>query len=89
LKKRRTEFAFELEQILIVKRRRGTVSGPCSDCAGDVVMLSPDEAASITTVTTRALYRLVEAGMIHFTETQTGLIRVCLPSLLRAIGATS
>jgi len=89
LKKRRTEFAFELEQILIVKRRRGTVSGACSDCAGDVVMLSPDEAASITTVTTRALYRLVEAGMIHFTETQTGLIRVCLPSLLRAIGATS
>ena len=48
-------------------------------------MLTPDEAASITSTTTRALYRLVDAGIIHFTETQSGLIRVCPPSLLQAI----
>ncbi len=52
-------------------------------------MLTPDEAASITSTTTRALYRLVDAGIIHFTETQAGLIRVCLPSLLQAIGAAN
>jgi hypothetical protein len=86
LKERRTEIAFELDQIMIVKRRKGAVSEWCLNCEEDVVMLTPDEAASITSTTTRALYRLVDAEIIHFTETE-GLIRLCLPSLLRAIRA--
>jgi hypothetical protein len=89
LKKRRTEIAFELEQIMVVKRRSGAISEFCSGCELEVVMLTPDEAGSITSTTTRALYRLVDAGIIHFTETQAGLIRVCLPSLLQAIVAAS
>jgi hypothetical protein len=72
---------------MVVKRRSGSVSGWCPGCELEVVMLTPDEAASITSTATRALYRLVDDGMIHFTETQAGLIRVCLPSLLQAIGA--
>jgi hypothetical protein len=85
LKKRRTEIAFELEQTMIVKRRSGSASGWCNDCALEVVMLTPDEAASITSTTTRALYRLVDAGTIHFTETEGGLIRLCFPSVLQAM----
>ena len=86
LKKRRTEIAFELEQTMIVKRRSGSASSWCNDCASEVVMLTPDEAASITSTTTRALYRLLDAGTIHFMETESGLIRR-LPSLLRYRGA--
>lgn len=70
---------------MVVKRRIGSVSGWCSDCKVEVMMLTPDEAASITLATTRAVYRMVDAGIIHFTETQSGLIRLCLPSLLKAI----
>jgi hypothetical protein len=88
-RKRRTEIAFELEQILVVRRRCGSVSGWCSGCAGDVVMLTPDEAASTTAATTRGLYRMVDAGVIHFTETESGLIRLWLPSLLQALSAAS
>jgi hypothetical protein len=87
LKKRRTEIAFELEQTMVVKRRSGSVSGWCSCCELEVVLLTPDEAASITSASTRALYRLVDAGMVHFTETQAGLIRLCFPSLLQAMRA--
>ena|SRR6266568_215296 len=87
--KRRTEIAFELDQIMVVKRRCGSVSEWCAGCELEVVMITPDEAASITLVTTRALYRLVDSGVIHFTETPSGLIRLCLPSLLQAIGATN
>jgi hypothetical protein len=72
---------------MVVKRRSGSVSEWCQGCEVEVAMLTPDEAASITATTTRALYRLVDAGMIHFTETQAGLIRVCFPSLLEVIGA--
>ena len=86
LRKRRTEIAFELEQTIIVKRRSGSASGWCNDCELEVVMITPDEAASITSMTTRALYRSVDAGIIHFTEMEGGLIRLRLPSLLQAIG---
>lgn len=74
---------------MVVNRRSGSVSGWCSGCEVDVVMLTPDEAASITSATTRWLYRMVDAGTVHFTETQGGLIRVCLPSLLQAISAAN
>jgi hypothetical protein len=87
--KRRTEIAFELEQVLVVQRRCGSAAGWCAGCAGEVVMLTPDEAASITSATTRGLYRMVDAGMIHFTETESGLIRLCLPSLLQALSAAN
>ena len=85
LKKRRTDVTFELEQIMVIRRRSGSVSGWCVCCEVEVVMLTPDEAATVTTATTRTLYRLVDAGMVHFTETHSGLILLCLPSLLRAI----
>ena len=86
-KRRRTEIALELEQIMIVKRRRGSVSEWCSGCELEVVMLTPDEAASITSATTRALYRMIDAGRIHYTETQSGLIRLCFASLLQVFDA--
>jgi hypothetical protein len=89
LKKRRTEVAFELDQIMVVKRRSGSVLGWCNDCELQVVMITPDEAASITSATTRALYRLVDTGMIHFTETQAGLIRLCLPSLISTTSSSN
>lgn len=82
MKRRRTAVTIELDQIMCVRRRSGAVSGWCSGCEAEVVMLTPDEAASVTTARTRALYRLIDAGEIHFLETQTGLIRLCLPSLL-------
>src|SRR6266542_5901527 len=87
-RKRQAEVTVELDQIMVVKRRCGSVSGWCSDCGLEVLMLTPDEAASVTPASTRALYRLIDAGEIHFVETQTGLIRLCLPSLLDALAAT-
>ena len=84
-RKKRTEITVELEQMMIVKRREGAVCDWCPDCQRDVVMLTPDEAASLTPASTRALYRLIDVGRIHFIETQAGLIRLCFPSLLQAL----
>jgi len=78
----RTVIEVELEQSLSVRRRRAAVNGWCPVCAAEVAMLTPDEAASLISITTRALYRLIEADSLHFVETSLGLIRLCLPSLL-------
>jgi len=44
------------------------------------------EAAVLSGVSVRTVYRRVEAGKVHFLETPLGALRVCLHSLL---GGTS
>jgi hypothetical protein len=44
-------------------------------------MLSPDLAAAISALRTRAIYRLVETGEIHYQE-EDGTLTVCLKSLM-------
>jgi len=46
-------------------------------------MCTPEEAAVLTHVSTRTIYRRVEAGRVHFTETAEGLLLVCLNSITR------
>jgi hypothetical protein len=84
-KRSRAEVTVELDQYVTIQRRRGAVFDWCTECKEEVVMVTPDEAASLTSASTRSLYRLVDGGKIHFSEAPTGLIRLCLPSLLAAI----
>ena len=47
-------------------------------------MLPPEQAARLAGADTRALYRQIEAGRLHFAELADGGILICLPSLLTA-----
>jgi excisionase family DNA binding protein len=44
-------------------------------------MLTADEAATIAKVSSRTIYRRVEAGEMHYTETAEGRLLVCANSL--------
>jgi hypothetical protein len=44
-------------------------------------MVTPDEAAQLCHVSTRTIYRRIETGRFHFTETQKGFSLICLQSL--------
>jgi hypothetical protein len=56
----------------------------CPECGEGSLMLSPDSAAKISALEVRAICRLVEAGAIHFTEGDAGLL-VCLTSVMNVI----
>ncbi len=56
----------------------------CEACAAQVRMVTAEEAAMIAEVSARAIYRRVEAGRIHFTETPEGLLLICFNSLLES-----
>jgi predicted site-specific integrase-resolvase len=45
-------------------------------------MLTPDEGAAIANVSTRAIYRWIEAGKLHFFEIPEGPLLICSTSLL-------
>lgn len=78
--KRRTEktvITVETLQRTTVHNRRITRIAWCERCAADTVMLAPDEAAAHLQTTARAIFRLTEAGEIHFLETESGSLLVC------------
>lgn len=80
---RRKEERFEIHERLIVRTASGSLPALCEECsAGDAILLSPEHAATLTGIPARSIYRWVEAGKIHYTETATGKINVCVKTLL-------
>jgi hypothetical protein len=87
--KRRTEIKIEIERSLIIRRPEAEAIAWCAECAARVQMLKPEDAAVVARVSVRTIYRWVEAGKLHFSETPEGpngpnaMLRICLNSLMR------
>jgi hypothetical protein len=81
-KKRVTTITVESERIIIHRRQQAALVW-CAACRAQTLMLNPEEAAAIAAVTPRTIYRWVEAGKLHFTESPEGKLLVCLDSLPR------
>jgi hypothetical protein len=71
----------ETEQIIRLRRRPKKVRAWCKVCAKQVSMVSSEEAAALMGISQRTIFRQVEAGDLHFTETLEGLIFICPNSL--------
>ena len=78
--KRRTEIIIETDRLLVVRKVRRAVAW-CAPCSGFVSMVTTDEAAALARVTSRTIFRWVESGQVHYTETAAGLLLICPNSL--------
>jgi len=84
-KTRRTERTVEIHEFYAIRTASGSLPALCADCStGDAIMLPPDHAALLSHVPTRTIYRLVEAGSIHYREMPNGSLIVCIRSLVAA-----
>jgi hypothetical protein len=83
--RRRTQITIETERVLIVNRRAGATQGWCEQCGAFVKLATPEIAAALTGMSRRAVYRLIENGQVHFSESPSqspeAPISVCLESL--------
>ena len=84
---KRKEVTFETDEVIVIRRWGSTGVAWCPQCAEAIGMVTPEEAAVLTRLSTREIYRQVEAGRIHNNETAEGLLFVCLRSLLAATSA--
>ena len=66
---------------MVIRTRGQAVSAWCRECGEQVQMVGPEQAALVGQTTTRAIYRRVEAGEIHFTETARGELLICPQSM--------
>jgi len=76
-----TEITVERSDVFVVRRTKGTGGVWCEHCGARVRMVTPEQAARVTAASTRAIYRGVETGQVHFIETAEGLLLVCLASI--------
>lgn len=84
--KRRTRIVVETQGVWVIRRPGGQLRAWCEGCAGEVHMITPDEAATILCCSTRTIYSWVEAAKIHFSEQPEGSLLICLDSLPTAEG---
>jgi hypothetical protein len=77
--KRKTEMFVETTRRFVIRRRTGREQIFCFDCGEP--MLTSEQAAALLETSCRTVFRLVESGSMHFSETKTGSVLVCLSSL--------
>jgi hypothetical protein len=80
-----TEIIIETDEIFVRCEGGLAANAPvmcwCAACGAQTEMLSADAAARACGAAARHVYRLVEAGIVHFAETHDGTLLVCLASL--------
>jgi hypothetical protein len=81
-KNRKTEKAVEIHEFYVVRTTSGALPALCDECAlGDAFMVAPEQAALVTHIPLRMIYRWIESALVHFRETPNGSVIVCLRSL--------
>ena len=81
-KNRKTEKAVEIHEFYVVRTASGSLPAICEECSeGGAFMVAPEQAALVTHIPLRAIYRWIESALVHFRETPNGSLIVCLRSL--------
>ena len=73
--------AVKKRQVVIINRPFVSPQKRCDRCTEPSGLITPDEAAALCDVSTRTIYRWLETGAIHFSETVGEGLLICLSSL--------
>ena len=79
--RKRTETTIETERILVISRGKHPERARCEICDKRVALLTIEEAARLAPVSSRTVYRWVEDGKLHFTETSDVRLLICRESI--------
>jgi hypothetical protein len=82
--RRTTNTTTVTHQMILTRRSAGAGKDIwCAQCGGAIRMVALEDAMRLSTLSSRAIYRLIEEAQIHFTETVDGLVMICPATLLR------
>ena len=80
IKRRKTEITVESRELFVIASAVASNEAWCRECAEPARLFSPEQAAVYMGVSTRSIYRMVEAGEFHYTETVDAGLLICLNS---------
>ncbi|HET9532144.1 MAG TPA: hypothetical protein VFQ92_17420 [Blastocatellia bacterium] len=79
--KKTIEITVERSRVIRVSRPHIQIMARCPKCLAETRMISPQEASALTGLSLREIYQRVEAGSLHFIETQQGQLYICTNSI--------
>ncbi len=77
--KQQAEIVFEKEETVLLRQSAATINELCPNCEMFTIMATPEAVALISGISEREIFRLIEAGEIHFYEGPK--VYVCINSL--------
>jgi hypothetical protein len=85
-KRRRTEITIQTREVVVLHRTpaENPMRAWCDACRAERAFVAPEEAAALAGVSLRAIFRRIEEGRLHYTETHQGLVRVCFESISKS-----
>jgi len=86
IRKIRREIRSETKQIAIRFGTTHILTKRCEYCDTDSEMFLPEIVSEFLAISTREIYRLIEAGEVHFLEVNKKQILVCVKSLMNFSG---
>jgi len=86
MKKNKIDVTVESHEVVILRKSNAPVQAWCAQCGAQVRMITSAEAALLAGVSSRAIYRQIEGGRLHFTETPDSSLLICLNSLTSESG---
>jgi helix-turn-helix protein len=84
--RKRTEITIETDRLVVVSGRKVSIVSWCRECNQRVKMVTVDDAAAMAGLSSRTVYRWIEAEKIHSLETSEKFLLVCPRSLMSARG---
>ena len=81
-KTRRTRTTVEEHERIVVRSSRKHNRVLCANCSEAAALVTIEEAVKMSGISALAIYRLVEAGEVHFAETAEGSVLICPATLL-------
>jgi len=85
VKKTKTEITIRTDEVVILRTNRRESLISCQQCQGETFMITPEEAKALANTSLREIYRWVETGQIHYTESPDGSVLLCPDSILRML----
>jgi excisionase family DNA binding protein len=87
MKRRKSGGGMADKRQVVINRPFVSPQQRCDRCTEPSGMITPDEAAALCEVSTRTIYRWLESGAIHFSETTGEGILICLSTLASKNGS--
>lgn len=78
---RKTEISIQQIKRRVVLLPETEVVLSCPNCETGENMIIAEQTASVSGFSRREIYRMVEESLLHFVETEEGILYICLKSL--------
>jgi hypothetical protein len=74
-----------MREVVVIRGSRKRTRVLCAKCSEAAALVTIEEAVKMSGLSARAIYRLIEAGKVHFAETADGLALICPATLLKQV----